>query len=283
MTRGGGHARHQLASYLTSFVTPLLRSNDPSTPAGRGLYEAGAEQLYLIGWMAFDDGEHVLAQSYLIQALRLAQEAQSAALGAHVLAGLSDQATITGHPDHAVQLARAGRAGLQRAAAQPAWPTCGRYRPAPRQSWATTGRWLAPSTNRSALPIASILRTNQSGHVSSLAPTSTVNTPTPSATLERPDEATRFAALSADEAQQQGRARRGSLAHATLARAAFADHDFNVAAAQATKTVQLAATVQSSRSIEAVADLRTRLVLHDNSSAVAEFIEVADALLPMSA
>ena len=111
--RGGGHARRQLASYLTSTVTPLLRANDPSTETGRALYEAGAEQLYLVGWMAYDDGEHALAQRYLIQALRLAHEAASPELGAHVLAGLSDQATLTGHPDHGLQLAKAGRAGLE--------------------------------------------------------------------------------------------------------------------------------------------------------------------------
>lgn len=84
--RGGGHARHQLANYVTTVVTPLLRQNDPATATGQALYEAGAEQLYLLGWMAYDDGHHPLAQSYLLQALRLAQEARSPELGAHVLA-----------------------------------------------------------------------------------------------------------------------------------------------------------------------------------------------------
>jgi len=106
--RGGGHARRQLANYVTTVVTPLLRENDPSTDAGSALFEAGAEQLYLLGWMAYDDGQHSLAQQYLIQALRLAQEARRPELGAHVLAGLSDQATLTGHPDQGLQLARAG-------------------------------------------------------------------------------------------------------------------------------------------------------------------------------
>jgi hypothetical protein len=98
--------------------------------------------------------------------------------------------------------------------------------------------------------------------------------------LDRPDVATRFATLSAAEAQEQGRARRGSLAHATLARAALAERDLDVASAQATTTVQLAATVQSSRSVEAVADLRARLSPHDDSPSVAMFFEVADALMP---
>jgi hypothetical protein len=100
------------AAPMMPHVVPLLRSNDAGTDTGRALYEAGAEQLYLLSWMAFDNGEHAVAQRYLIQALRLAQEAKSADLGAHVLAGLSDQATLTGRPQEGLQLARAGRAGL---------------------------------------------------------------------------------------------------------------------------------------------------------------------------
>src|SRR4029453_14574678 len=111
--RGGGHARHQLASYVTTVVPPPPRENDASPATGRALYEAGAEQLYLLGWMAYDDGQHPLAQRHLVQSLRLAQEAHRPELGAHLLAGLSDQAALPGHPDQALQLARAGRAGLR--------------------------------------------------------------------------------------------------------------------------------------------------------------------------
>ena len=49
-------------------MTPLLRENDASTETGRALFEAGAEQLYLLGWKAYDDGQHPLAQRYLVQA-----------------------------------------------------------------------------------------------------------------------------------------------------------------------------------------------------------------------
>jgi DNA-binding XRE family transcriptional regulator len=280
VTRGGGHARHQLANYLTSVVTPLLRSNDASTPAGRALYDAGAEQLYLIGWMAFDDGEHVLAQRYLIQALRLAQEAQSAALGAHVLAGLSDQATLTGHPDHAVQLARAGRAGLQRDHS----PAC------MADLWALQARAEAVLGDKKAVArsvheserAADEIEPAEEPEWARFIPGAYLHGEYAHAfrDLDRPDEATRFATLSAAEAQEQGRARRGSLAHATLARAALAERDLDVASARATTTVQLAATVQSSRSVEAVADLRARLSSHDDSPSVAMFFEIADALMP---
>lgn len=55
-----------------------------------------------------------MAQGYLVQALGMAKAANNIELGAHVLAGLSDQATFLGHPDHGAQLARTGVAGLER-------------------------------------------------------------------------------------------------------------------------------------------------------------------------
>jgi hypothetical protein len=100
--------------------------------------------------------------------------------------------------------------------------------------------------------------------------------------LSRPAESVAFATRSAEEAARQHRARRGSLAHATLARAALIDHDIEAAASAATTTVELAATVRSSRSTEAVHDLRTRLRDHDGSPPVADFFELANSILPIS-
>jgi tetratricopeptide (TPR) repeat protein len=93
-------------------VFPLLRRQHDA-PVQTALYEAAAEQAYLIGWMAYDDGQHGLALRYLIQALRLSQEGESPALGAHVLAGLSDQANLLGYPKEALALARTGRRGME--------------------------------------------------------------------------------------------------------------------------------------------------------------------------
>ncbi|MCA1703831.1 MAG: transcriptional regulator, partial [Actinobacteria bacterium] len=112
--RGGGHARQALADYLTSRVLPLLHDADPQSDVGTALFTAASEQTYLLGWMAFDDGKQALAQRYLIQALRLAQESGDTALGAHVLAGMADQARMLGHPREALQLATTGRHGLIR-------------------------------------------------------------------------------------------------------------------------------------------------------------------------
>jgi transcriptional regulator with XRE-family HTH domain len=278
--RGGGHARQQLAAYLTSTVTPLLRSNDASTGAGRALYEAGAEQLYLIGWMAFDDGEHVLAQRYLIQALRLSHEARSPELGAHVLAGLSDQATLTGHPDQGLQLARAGRAGLHQGHS----PACG------ADLWALQARAEAALEDGKAAA-HSVLESQRAADDIHLADepewarfidAAYLNGEYGHAfrDLDEPEEAARFAARSAAEAGRQSRARRGSLAHATLARAALSNHDLEAAATEAASTVRLAATVRSSRSADAVGDLRNRLSPHQDSRPVADFFDLANSLLP---
>jgi hypothetical protein len=51
--------------------------------------------------------------------------------------------------------------------------------------------------------------------------------------------------------------------------------------AAATTTVELAATVRSSRSAEAVQDLRARLSSHAAAPAVADFFGLADTLLPV--
>ena len=65
-----------------------------------------------------------------------------------------------------------------------------------------------------------------------------------------------------------------------LARAALANHDLLAAATEATSTVRLAATVRSSRSADAVADLRRRLSAHQDSRPVADFFDLANTLLP---
>ena len=113
--RGGGHARHALAQYVTGHVLPLVRHVDPETDTGATLFAAASEQTYLLGWMAFDDGRQALAQRYLMQSLRLAQASGDAMLGSHVLAGMSDQVRMLGHPQEALRLATVGRHGLRRA------------------------------------------------------------------------------------------------------------------------------------------------------------------------
>jgi hypothetical protein len=261
-------------------VVPLLKSNDPTTETGRGLYEAAAEQLYLLGWMAFDNGEHALAQRYLIQSLRLAQAAGSPELSAHVLAGLSDQATLTGHPDHAVQLAKAGRAGLAQGHSEACladlWALQARAEGAMGDAKAA-----ASSVYLSETAFANVDHDNEPEWARFIDPAYLNGEYAHTfRDLERPDEAAHFARLSITESERQNRARRGSMAQAALSRSALDNHDLEAAASAGMAAAKLAATVKSSRSVEAVADLRTRLSRHRDSRAVRDFLDVSGALLP---
>jgi tetratricopeptide (TPR) repeat protein len=109
---GGGHARLAVVQYLNSDVAALLKGSY-TDKVGRQLFGAVAELTRLAGWMAYDIGEHGLAQRYFIQALRLAQSSGDRVLGGYVLATMSRQATYLGHGREAVQLARAAQQGAK--------------------------------------------------------------------------------------------------------------------------------------------------------------------------
>ena len=112
---GGGRARPTVVRYLHDEVTPLLHQGNYSDRVRQELFAAAAELTRLAGWMAYDLEQHGLAQRYLIQALRLAGEAQDHALGGEILAGMSHQAVYVGQPDDALDLARAAQTSANKA------------------------------------------------------------------------------------------------------------------------------------------------------------------------
>jgi hypothetical protein len=109
---GGGHARTALAQFFEHTVMPLL-SRNYSADVGKELFAAAAEAAELLGWTAYDLGQHGLAQRYLIQSLRLAQAGNDRTLSARVMASLSHQANYLGHYQAAAQLARAAQEGAR--------------------------------------------------------------------------------------------------------------------------------------------------------------------------
>ncbi|WP_433758139.1 hypothetical protein [Nocardia sp. CA-135398] len=280
--RGGGHARAALVSYMNSTVIPLIRrQHEPDVQAA--LYDAAAEQAYLIGWMAYDDGEHGLAQRYLIQALRLSQAAENRVLGAHVLAGMSDQANLLGHTYEAVALARAGLHGIT-----------------PHDSAACyadlsilEARALSSLGDASAATKALTRAENTFGTIDH------DNEPEWARFIDRayffgeaancfrdlkqPAEIDRFAALSIRECQEQRRARRGSLSQAAVAMAHIQRNDIEAAASRAKVVVQLTASVNSSRSLEAVSDLQRSLKPYSSVPEVQDFNRDASNLLGLVA
>jgi hypothetical protein len=109
---GGGHARAWLTDFLDREVTPLLHGRY-SDSVGRALFSAAAILTETVSYMAFDDGEHGLAQRLSIQSLALAKHAGDTAFGAYVMSNMAAQLVYLGDGRTAAQLARAAAGTLR--------------------------------------------------------------------------------------------------------------------------------------------------------------------------
>ncbi len=105
--RGGGHARTAVVQYLTADVSVFLRGRYVDERVRRDMFTAASELAYLSGWMAFDNGEHALAQRYFSSSVKLAAEAGDPAMAAHVLRAMAHQAVDLGHHREALELSSA--------------------------------------------------------------------------------------------------------------------------------------------------------------------------------
>ncbi|ARQ68640.1 transcriptional regulator [Streptomyces marincola] len=272
--QGGGSGRLLLARYVTRHVYPLLRRTY-GEEVRRALCEAAAEQTYLLGWMAYDNGEHGTAQRYLIQSLRLAEESTNAALGAHVLAGMADQATLLGDPAEGRRLARAGRAGLARATS----PAC------LADLWCLEARALALLGDRAGAAHAVAaseraqerVRPEQEADWAAFIDVAYLHGEHANTFRDLGDAgaAEEHARRSIGHARQQKRARRGAMSQAALAVAHLQRRDLESAHAAGLRTLALARQVKSSRCVEAVQDLRQRMRPFGRHRLVADFEERA--------
>ncbi|MDT3397220.1 transcriptional regulator [Streptomyces sp. B1866] len=275
--QGGGSGRLTLAAYVNAHVFPLLRRTHTER-VRRALCEAAAEQTYLLGWMAYDDGEQGTAQRYLIQSLRLAEESRNPALGAHVLAGMADQATLLGHPAEGRRLAQAGRAGLAGSAS----PAC------LADLWALEARASARLGDRRAAAAAVArsesafegVRPGEEPEWAAFIDVAYLHGEHAHTfrDLDQPGHAAEHAHRSIAHARKQNRARRGALSQAALAASHLQRDDLEAAHAAGLRTLSLARKVKSSRAVEAVQDLRTRMKPFGRHRLVADFEERARAL-----
>ncbi|GHC89469.1 transcriptional regulator [Streptomyces flavofungini] len=276
--QGGGSGRLILAEYMNQHVFPLLRRANTES-VRRALCEAAAEQTYLLGWMAYDSGEHGTAQRYLIQSLRLAEESKNSALGAHVLAGMADQSTLLGNPEEGRRLAQAGRAGLGKRTS----PAC------LADLWALEARALSKLGDRTGAERAVVQSETAAERV-------------------RPEEEQEWAAFidvaylhgehantfrdmgegkaaeqharrSIDHARRQKRARRGAMSQAALAASFLQRKDLDAAYSAGLRTLTLSKQVKSTRCVEAVQDLQRRMEPFGNNRLVADFNERARELV----
>ncbi|MBM9436067.1 sporulation protein [Actinacidiphila bryophytorum] len=107
---GGGHGHAALRHYFRHEVLPLL-SAGYSEKVGVALFGAAAEIAEVLGWTAYDIGDHALAHRYFLSGLRLTQVIDDRLLGATILANMSHQANYLGHTVRSAQLARAAIEG----------------------------------------------------------------------------------------------------------------------------------------------------------------------------
>ncbi|MHA7958073.1 transcriptional regulator [Streptomyces sp. L500] len=276
--QGGGSGRLVLAEYMNQHVYPLLR-RARAEDVRRALCEAAAEQTYLLGWMAYDNGEHGTAQRFLIQSLRLADESKNIALGAHVLAGMADQATLLGDPAEGRRLAQAGRHGLAKATS----PAC------LADLWCLEGRALALLGDKAGAvrAVAQSEKVAERVRLESEPDWAAFIDPAylhgeHANTLRDLGEAgasEEHAHRSIDFAKKQQRARRGAMSHAALAASHLQRRDLESAYAAGLRTLTLTRQVKSSRAVEAVVDLQKRMRPFGRSRLVADFNERARDLV----
>ena len=101
-------ARHEFA-----WVAELLDRASYDERTGRALHVALAELGQLAGWIAYDAGHHGLAQRSYLAALRAAHSADDRPLGAHILGRMAYQAAHQEQPAEAVTLIETALAGVQ--------------------------------------------------------------------------------------------------------------------------------------------------------------------------
>jgi hypothetical protein len=213
----------------------------------------------------------------------LAQASNDAALGAHVLAGMSDQANLLGHSHEALMLARAGRRGITENDS----PAC------LADLHVLEGRALAAlgEARAAAAAVAEAERIfARVDHENEPEWARFIDTPYLFGEaahcfrdLGQASQIERFARESAEGARRQGRARRGALSHAALAIGDLERRDVERAATKSLEVVELAASVNSSRCIETVRDLQRRLKPFADVSEVREFNARAGELLGLAA
>ncbi|MFF7098218.1 sporulation protein [Streptomyces rubradiris] len=102
---GGGNWKTSSVTYcLETQAAPLLLGRY-SQAVGRQLFAATAELSRVVGWAAFDVGQHEVAQRRFVQALSLARTAGDIETGCYVLATMALQTFLRGYPEHAADMA----------------------------------------------------------------------------------------------------------------------------------------------------------------------------------
>lgn len=273
---GGRRAREALVGYFNDRVAPLLEQRHKPA-VRRALFQSASEQTYLAGWMAYEAANHGLAERYLIQSLRLAQESGDMLLGAHVLAGMSDQATLVGHPHEGLKLAQTGQHGLRRHGPSAALADLCTLEARAHAALGDERACLA-AIARAENTFEQITPDDEPewarfidvayiwGEFANCA-----------RDLQLPELGATFAQQSITESALQRRARRGALSTYGLAISHLQRGEIDTACHTAQRAVTLAHSIQSVRLSQALHDFHQRIAPHRHEPAVAAFTEFAHA------
>ncbi len=101
---GGNWKTSSVTECLRLRAAPLLSGTYTET-IGKELFSATAELSRVVGWSAFDIGQHEAAQRHFVQALRLARAAGDVQVGCYVLTTMSLQTMLRGYPQQAADMA----------------------------------------------------------------------------------------------------------------------------------------------------------------------------------
>ncbi|MFF0146168.1 hypothetical protein [Amycolatopsis sulphurea] len=215
----------------------------------------------------------------LVQSLRLAEQSKDPALGAHVHAGMADQATLLGEPEEGMRLAQAGRQGLMKvdspACLADLWTLEARAHAVMGDKAAT-----AHAINEAERAFARSEPEREPEWARFIDPAYICGEwANAFRDLGQTKYAEAHARRSIDHARTQKRARRGAMSYATLATAHLQNRDLDAAHAAGVRTLGLATQVKSSRAVEAVRKLQDGMLTFGPHPLVADFKERARPLL----
>jgi hypothetical protein len=113
--RLGGEVLRNVIDADLRVVNDLLSRASLADDQRLRLQGAAAELAQLAGWVSFDSGLQSAGQRYYQAGLRAAQSADDHLLGANVLACMSFQSALTGHPGDGIALAEAAQDSIKNA------------------------------------------------------------------------------------------------------------------------------------------------------------------------
>jgi len=267
----GGTVLRDLASAELRWLTGLADSADLNGTEQRRVFGLITEAARLCGWLHLDSDYHAAAQAYYVTALRCSASAADPLSGANVLAGMSFQATLTGHTSEALALLDTAEQQLGRNASPKL-----RALLASRRARAHARAGDARACGRALNEAETALGEAQAGQVepdwiyffdeSELA----AQAGTCWVDLRQPGHA-RPLLDSALRTLGPQYVRDRTIYHARSAQSHLHSGDLNMACEELTTAAELAGRIGSTRSISTIHEARRTMSKHDGERVVREF------------